>query len=342
MKLTHMTTSGGWASKIGPEVLADVLSKLPKNIENNNLLVGLETSDDAAVYKINEDIALIQTLDFFTPMVDDPYIFGQISASNALSDVYAMGGNPTLAMNIVCFPSCYDMNVLGEILRGGFDKVKESGAMLVGGHTIDDKEPKYGLSVSGFVNPNKVLSNANAKVGDKLVLTKPIGVGILNTAMKEDLVSDDIKDKVIECMVHLNKYAAKSFETISVNSVTDITGFGLLGHALEMAKASDVSIKINSKDVPILEGAIQMASMGIIPAGMYKNREYTSKDVKINNIKSEIEDILYDPQTSGGLLVSVSSDLADSLVKSMKENGSIEAKIIGSVVSKKEKYIEVL
>ena len=199
MKLTHMTTSGGWASKIGPEVLADVLSKLPKNIENNNLLVGLETSDDAAVYKINEDIALIQTLDFFTPMVDDPYIFGQISASNALSDVYAMGGNPTLAMNIVCFPSCYDMNVLGEILRGGFDKVKESGAMLVGGHTIDDKEPKYGLSVSGFVNPNKVLSNANAKVGDKLVLTKPIGVGILNTAMKEDLVSDDIKDKVIEC-----------------------------------------------------------------------------------------------------------------------------------------------
>lgn len=341
-RLTDMTTSGGWASKIGPEVLASVLSQLPKNENTDKLLVGLETSDDAAVYKLNEETALIQTLDFFTPMIDDPYIFGQIAASNSLSDVYAMGGVPLVAMNIVCFPACHDMNVLAEILKGGFDKVKESGALLVGGHTVDDKEPKYGLSVSGIVHPKKVLSNATAQVGDKLVITKPIGVGILNTAMKEDLVEKELADKVIEVMVHLNKYAAMSFDKIEVNSATDVTGFGLLGHALEMAKASDVSIEINSKEVPILEGAIDMAKMGIIPAGMYRNKEYVGKDVELQNIEIEIEDILYDPQTSGGLLVSVNSDLADMLIEDMKKNGSIEAKIIGEVKSRGDKYIKVI
>lgn len=321
--------------------MAKVLENLPKNNFNENLLVGLETSDDAAVYKLTNEIALIQTLDFFTPMVDDPYVFGQISAANALSDVYAMGGVPSVCMNIVCFPSCYDMNVLGEILRGGFDKVKESGALLVGGHTVDDKEPKYGLSVSGIVNPNKVLSNANAKVNDKLILTKPIGVGILNTAMKENLLDENISKKVIETMTHLNKYAAKSFDEINVNSVTDITGFGLLGHALEMAKASNVSIEIDSSEVPILEGAISMANMGIIPAGMYKNKDYISKDVLVSDIDTAIEDILYDPQTSGGLLVSVSEENAEKLVSSMLKNGSLEAKIIGTVKEKSDKFIYV-
>lgn len=306
------------------------------------MLVGLDTADDAAVYKLNDETALIQTLDFFTPMIDDPYIFGQIAAANSLSDVYAMGGKPIVAMNIVCFPSCNDMNILAEILKGGFDKVKESGALLVGGHTVDDKEPKYGLSVSGIVHPEKVLSNATSRVGDKLILTKPIGVGILNTAMKENLVSKEISDKVIEVMVHLNKYAAKSFDYIKVNSVTDITGFGLLGHALEMAKASNVSIEINSKDVPILDGAIDMANMGIIPAGMYRNKEYVSKDVNIIDVDTAIEDILYDPQTSGGLLISVEEELADKLIEHMKLNGSIEAKIIGSVKKKEDKYITVI
>lgn len=287
-------------------------------------------------------MALIQTLDFFTPMIDEPFIFGQIAAANSLSDVYAMGGVPTVAMNIVCFPSCHDMNVLAEILRGGFDKVKESGAILVGGHTVDDKEPKYGLSVSGIVNPNKVLSNANAKVGDKLVLTKPIGVGILNTGMKESLVSEDISKKVIEVMVHLNKYAAMSFENIEVNSVTDITGFGLLGHALEMAKASNVNLEIDSSQVPIIEGAIEMAKMGIIPGGMYRNKQYISKDVKLKNIEGYIEDILYDPQTSGGLLISVKKEYADILVEDILKNGSIEAKIIGEVKVKSDKYITVI
>lgn len=341
-KLTDMTTSGGWAAKIGPEVLASVLSKLPRNESTDNLLVGLETSDDAAVYKLNNDSALIQTLDFFTPMIDDPYIFGQIAAANSLSDVYAMGGKPIVAMNIVCFPSCHDMNVLAEILKGGFDKVKESGALLVGGHTVDDKEPKYGLSVSGIVHPDKVLSNATSKVGDKLIITKPIGVGILNTAMKEGLVDKEVSEKVIETMIHLNKYAAMSFDNIEVNSVTDITGFGLLGHALEMAKASNVSIEIDSKEVPILEGAVDMARMGIIPAGMYRNKEYIGKDVSTNNIATEIEDILYDPQTSGGLLISVREELADMLIKDMKKNGSIEAKVIGEVKEKSSKYITVI
>jgi selenide,water dikinase len=290
---------------------------------------------------LNDDTALIQTLDFFTPMVDDPYIFGQISAANSLSDVYAMGGVPLVAMNIVCFPSCHDMDVLGEILKGGYDKVAESGALLVGGHTVDDKEPKYGLSVSGIVHPNKVLSNATAKVGDKIVITKPVGVGILNTAMKADMVDKNTSDKVIDIMVHLNKYAAMSFNNIDVNSVTDITGFGLLGHALEMAKASNVSIELNSKDIPIIDGAIDFAKMGIIPAGMYKNRDYIAKDVSSEGIDEALEDVLYDPQTSGGLLVSVPSEYADELIKDMLKNGSIEAKIIGEVKNKEDKYIKV-
>lgn len=342
-RLTEMTTSGGWAAKIGPEVLASVLSQLPKNDNSNleNLLVGIDTADDAAVYKLNDEMALIQTLDFFTPMVDDPYVFGQVAAANSLSDVYAMGGNPIVAMNIVCFPSCHDMDVLAKIMKGGFDKVRESGALLVGGHTVDDKEPKYGLSVSGIAHPNKILSNANSKVGDVLILTKPLGLGILNTAIKANLIKKDTENKVIEVMTHLNKYAAMSFNKIQVNSVTDITGFGLLGHALEMAKASEVSIHINSKDVPIIDESLDMAKMGIIPSGMYRNKQYIEKDVDIKDVDTALIDVLYDPQTSGGLLVSVNAKYADKLIKDMKLNGSIEAKIIGCVKSKGEKYITV-
>ena len=314
---------------------------MPKNDNIENLLVGLDTADDAAVYKLNDDMALIQTLDFFTPMVDDPYVFGQIAASNSLSDVYAMGGKPLVAMNIVCFPSCHDMDVLAEILKGGFDKVKESGALLVGGHTVDDKEPKYGLSVSGIVSPNKVLSNATAKPGDKLIITKPIGVGVLNTAMKVGMVEQHIADKVIEIMIHLNKYAAMSFEKFDVNSVTDITGFGLLGHTLEMAKASEVSIEIESKHVPIIEGAIEMAQMGIIPAGMYKNMHYVSKDVEVvGNIEVAVQDILYDPQTSGGLLIAVNPEDVEEIMKEL-ETLSLPCGVIGEVVNQKQHKIIV-
>lgn len=302
----------------------------------------MDTADDAAIYRLTDDIALIQTLDFFTPMVDDPYTFGQIAACNALSDVYAMGGEPTVAMNIVCFPSCHDMNVLAEILKGGADKVNESGCLLVGGHTVDDMEPKYGMSVSGVVNPNKVLANSGAKIGDKLILTKPIGAGIMNTAMKADLVDSKSSQNVIDIMVHLNKYAAESFKNYQINSVTDITGFGLLGHSLEMAKASDVTLRIDSKRVPVIDGAVEFARMGIIPEGAYKNMSYVSEDVSISDeVEEALSDVFYDPQTSGGLLVSLPADIAEEVCLDMKSNGSICAEIIGDVVEKKDRYIEV-
>lgn len=343
-KLTDMTKAGGWAAKIGPEELATVLAKLPQNTSDkvSNLMVGLDTADDAAVYKLNDDLALIQTLDFFTPMVDDPYIFGQIAAANALSDVYAMGGEPTVAMNIVCFPSCHDMNVLGEILRGGADKVNESGCLLVGGHTVDDQEPKYGLSVSGIVHPDKVLANSTAKVGDKLVLTKPIGAGIMNTAMKAGLVDEETSNHVIEVMIHLNKYAAKSLGKFPVNSVTDVTGFGLLGHSLEMAKASEVTISIDSKKVPVMNHALDFARMGIIPEGAYKNMGYVQDDTYISeDVEEALSDIFHDPQTSGGLLISLPSEYADAIVEDMLSNGTISAAVIGEVIPKQEKYLEI-
>lgn len=307
------------------------------------MLVGIDTADDAAIYKVNDETALIQTLDFFTPMVDDPFAFGQIAAANALSDVYAMGGEPTVAMNIVCFPSCHDMNVLAEILKGGFDKVKESGALLVGGHTVDDKEPKYGLSVSGFVRPDKVLSNATAKAGDKLILTKPLGTGILNTAMKADMVDKKIEADIIKTMSHLNKYAALSFKNFEINSVTDITGFGFLGHVMEMAKASDVTVVVNSKEIPMMEQAVEMAEMGIIPSGAYQNMGYIQDDVLIaENVKEAVSDVLYDPQTSGGLLVSLPAEIAEEVRLDMLKNGALTAEIVGEIVPKKEKYIEVI
>lgn len=322
-----------------------MLSKLPKNEDEklNNLIVGLDTSDDAAVYKLNDEQALIQTLDFFTPMVDDPYTFGQVAAANALSDVYAMGGEPTVAMNIVCYPSCYNMSTLGEILRGGFDKVKEAGCLLVGGHTVDDDVPKYGLSVSGIVHPDKVLANSSAKPGDVLILTKPLGAGIMNTAMKAELVDEDTSKKVIEIMVHLNKYVAMSFKKFDANSVTDVTGFGLIGHGIEMAKGSDVTIVIDSKKVPIMDGAVEFAKMGIIPEGAYKNMGYAGDDVHISDeVEESISDILYDPQTSGGLLVSVPREYAEEMARDMISNGAVVAEIIGEVVEKRDKYIEVI
>lgn len=306
-------------------------------------MVGLDTADDAAVYKLNDDTALIQTLDFFTPMVDDPYTFGQISAANALSDVYAMGGEPIVAMNIVCFPSCLDMNILGEILRGGADKVNECGCLLVGGHTVDDQEPKYGLSVSGTVHPDKVLANSSARVGDKLILTKPIGAGIMNTAMKAELVDEEVSKYVVEVMAHLNMYAAKSFDKFSVSSVTDITGFGMLGHTLEMAEASDVTIVLDSKKTPIMTGALDFAKMGIIPAGAYKNMGYVSEKVDIiGEVEEALVDVLYDPQTSGGLLVAVAPEEAEAMVEDMLKNGSIAAEIVGEVVEKRNKFVEVI
>lgn len=305
-------------------------------------MVGIETSDDAAVYKINEDLAMIQTLDFFTPVVDDPYTFGMIAAANSLSDIYAMGGEPKLALNIVCFPDCLEPTVLTEILRGGHDKVEESGAILVGGHSVSDDEPKYGLSVTGFVAPSQVKINCNSKPGDLLILTKPLGLGIINTAIKGEMASPEAYKKAVDVMVTLNKDGKNSFDGLEeVNSVTDITGFGLLGHSLEMAEGSGVTIQIDSNAVPYISEAREYAEMGLIPAGAYNNRKHIGDKVIIEkSVPKFLEDILFDPQTSGGLLISASKESAAKIMERLS-NSSMPHEVIGNVYEYNGKHLVV-
>jgi len=322
--------------------LAQVLRHLPK-FYDDNLIVGLDKSDDAAVYKINDDTAVILTMDFFTPVVDDPYKYGQVAAANSLSDVYAMGGKPLTAMNIVCFPNCLSVDILGQILKGGADKIFEAGAVVAGGHSVEDNEPKYGLSVMGMVHPDKVITNSAAKPGDVLILTKPLGLGILNTAIKADLVNEEVINKAIEIMSYLNKDACEAMQTVGVNSCTDITGFGLLGHALEMAEGSDVTIEIWSDYLPIIKESIELAKMGIIPGGAYRNQEHVGdKVVFVNSINQEIKDILFDPQTSGGLLISVAEDRAEKLLSLLRKNNKTSFSMIGKVKEKDKKPLEVI
>lgn len=317
------------------------MGKLPK-FHDDNLLVGIETSDDAAIYKVTDDIALIQTVDFFTPIVDDPYMFGQIAAANSLSDVYAMGGEPKIALNIVGFPNCLDPSVLGEILAGGADKVKEAGAVLVGGHSVQDDEPKYGLCVSGFVHPDKIFKNYGCKPGDVLILTKQIGNGIVNTAIKAEMASERAVKEVTVAMASLNKKAKEVVENHQVNACTDITGFGLLGHCVEMAVASDVTFEINVKDIAYFEDAISYAKMGLVPAGAYKNRGYSGKQVDMSQVEEHYVDLLYDPQTSGGLLISVPPEGVESIMKEFEEKKmDTKVSIIGKVTEKGEKLIRL-
>jgi len=317
------------------------LGKLPK-FHDDNLLVGIETSDDAAIYKVTDDIALIQTVDFFTPIVDDPYMFGQIAAANSLSDVYAMGGEPKIALNIVGFPNCLDPSVLGEILAGGADKVKEAGAVLVGGHSVQDDEPKYGLCVSGFVHPDKIFKNYGCKVGDVLILTKQIGNGIINTAIKAEMASERAIKEVTVAMASLNKKAKEVVENHQVNACTDITGFGLLGHCVEMAVASDVTFELHVQDIAYFEDAVSYAKMGLIPAGAYKNRGYSGKQVDMSQVEEHYVDLLYDPQTSGGLLISVPPEEVENIMKEFEEKQmDTKVSIIGKVVEKDEKLIRL-
>lgn len=267
-------------------------------------------------------MAIIQTVDFFTPMVDDPYAFGQIAAANALSDIYAMGGEPLTAMNIATFPKCEDMEVFGEILRGGAEKVQEAGALLIGGHTVDDKEPKYGLSITGIARPDEVLANASAKEGDILVLTKSLGNGILSTALKADMLDEVTVKKVIAEMSLLNKEAALGMKEAGVNSATDITGFGFLGHLGEMIAASKLSAEIWADRLPIWPEAIELAKMGIIPGGCYTNQEYMKDRTFFeDDVPVFIRDIMFDPQTSGGLLMTIAENRLDILTYSLRERG---------------------
>lgn len=309
-------------------------------MNDKNLIVGIDTSDDAAVYKLNDEMATIQTLDFFTPIVDDPYTFGQIAAANSLSDVYAMGGKPIVALNIVCFPNCLNMNILGEILRGGADKVLEAGAVIVGGHTVQDDEPKYGLSVTGIVHPDKVLKNYGSETGDILILTKPIGLGIINTAIKAKIASKEAYEKAVKVMAYLNKYAGEIITDYNITSCTDITGFSLIGHAYEMAEPSKKTFRIFKDAIPFIKEVKEYASMGLIPAGCYENKRYLEGKYLLKNVESWMEDILFDPQTSGGLLISCKEeDYIDILTR--LEKLEVESAVIGRVEDFNDAYIVV-
>lgn len=332
--LTKLAPNCGCAAKVGPGTLAGVLCGLPK-FQDSHLLVGTETSDDAAVYKISDELAMIQTLDFFTPVADDPYDFGQIAAANALSDVYAMGGEPKTALNIVAFPKDMDTAILGEILKGGADKVLEAGAVLAGGHTIQDDTPKYGLSVTGFVHPDKFWKNYGAQTGDKLILTKPLGAGIINTAIKADLVSERAREAVLKSMKTLNKYACEILKKYTIHACTDVTGFGLGGHGTEMAEGSNKTLVIDTQALPILPDVEEYASMGLIPGGAYRNREFAAKTGYVSTAKLWLEDLVFDPQTSGGLLAAVPAEEADEILRELKEL-SLSCAVIGEVIDREK------
>lgn len=303
------------------------MGALPKFFDAN-LLVGFDTSDDACVYKIRDDLAVIQTVDFFPPVVDDPYTYGRIAAANALSDVYAMGGEPSLALNLLMIPPCLSLDAVKAIMEGGGEKVREAGGVIAGGHTIEDSEPKYGLCVSGFIHPDNVWGNSTAKAGDVLVLTKPLGSGIAIAAAKSDIITAAEFEPAVEVMLTLNKYARDAAAKTAVSACTDITGFGFLGHAKEMAEASGVTFEIFADTPELLPGVETLAKSGVIPGGAYRNREYLEKLVRFSpNVPLHIQDIFYDPQTSGGLLVSLSESCARILLSELPHT-----KIVGHVL----------
>lgn len=317
---------------MGPGDLAGVLCQLPV-MQHSNVLVGITTSDDAGVYKLNDTTALVQTVDFFTPIVDDPYLFGQIAAANSLSDIYAMGATPLTALNLVAFPNGkLPQEVLLAILQGGQDKVKEAGAVIIGGHTIDDNEPKYGLAVTGTVHPNKVWTNAGAQPGDALVLTKALGTGILASAARAELFLEGVA-AANAGMATLNAVAAQVAAKFTVHACTDITGFGLCGHVYEMAAGSKVTIELDNSLLPLLPEAAEAAAMGLVPMGAYANRRYLKKVTFAESVPESIRDICFDPQTSGGLLFAVPYIEAGDLVKALKAAGVASAVMIGHVVS---------
>ena len=301
-----------------------------------NLIVGMESGDDAGVYKLSDDLAIVQTIDFITPIVDDPYTFGQIAAANSLSDVYAMGGKPVTAMNVVCFPvGSLDISVLKQILHGGLDKMREAGVVLVGGHSVDDEELKYGLSVTGVVHPEKVVVRDGARLGDRLILTKPLGTGIMTTALKGGVVDDETLAPVVSSMTTLNMKASELMQEIGVNACTDITGFGLVGHARGMIEKNQLGLEIMIDAVPIFRGVSEFSEMGLVPGGTGRNMDFYRKMIDLDrDIDQQVLDILFDPQTSGGLLIAVPKDKAEALLKGLHRNGINQAAIIGEVVSK--------
>ena len=329
VKLTKLAECAGCGAKVGAGVLAELLGDL-EVLADPDLLVGFDRSDDASVYRINDDIAIVQTIDFFPPITDDPYTFGQIAAANAMSDVYAMGGVPKLALNVMAVPADLPREAVHGILRGGYEKAGEAGVIISGGHSIIDKEPKYGLSVTGFVRPDRVLTNSGARPGDVLFLTKPLGIGILTTAAKVGMAAAEDHARALEMMKKLNRDARDVMVKYHVHACTDVTGFGLLGHSTEMAQGSGVEIHIESGKVPVLPGAEALAKMGILPEGMYRNRNFAQPSVEAGGTELARQDIFYDPQTSGGLLIAVDPADADALENELKSKVP-EAAQIGTV-----------
>ena len=305
----------------------------------------MEHAEDAGVYRLTDDLALVQTVDFFTPIVDDPYTFGQVAAVNALSDVYAMGGTPLTAMNIICFPvKKMDITILQQILLGGLSKMREADVTLVGGHSVEDDELKYGLSVTGVVHPQKVLRNRGAREGDRLILTKPLGTGIVSTALKAGMVGEALLEKSIRCMTMLNKTAAELTKaTAGVHACTDITGFGFLGHACEMVEGSDVGMRIDTAAVPFFQEIRGFVDDGILPAGLHRNRQFRESMIdRADDVPDWLVDILFDPQTAGGLLIALSADQAEGLVAGMRARGLLDAAVVGEVVAEPAGRIRLL
>ncbi len=317
IKLTKLAKCAGCGAKVGAGVLAQLLEDI-KVHHDPNLLVGFDKSDDASVYKVSDDLALVQTVDFFPPIADDPYLFGQIAATNALSDVYAMGGEPKLCLNIMAIPKDMPKEAVHELLKGGYDKVYEAGALITGGHSILDDEPKYGLAVTGFVHPEKMLTNSGAKPGDVLFFTKPLGTGIVTSAAKADLVSKETMDKVMEMMTTLNKSARDVMVKYRIHACTDVTGFGMLGHLYEVAKGSDVQITLDVDAIDLLPEALELARMGILPEGMYRNRSFAQEAVDEGDVELAKQDMLYDPQTAGGLVMACHPEDAEALFAELK------------------------
>lgn len=331
---TLFCKGGGCTAKLGAGVLSRILELLPKAEKDEKLLVGYDSKDDAAVYQLTEQLAMVQTLDFFPPMIEDPYLFGQIAATNALSDIFAMGGEVKTALNIVCFPETMDLNILGEIMRGGSEKVMEAGGVLAGGHSIVDDSVKYGLSVTGVVNPKKLWANNTGKVGDKLVLTKKLGVGIICTANRIGEASKEALHGAIGSMTTLNKEAAEIAKEFSIHACTDVTGFGLLGHLHEMMDGK-LSCVLEAKNIPVFSAALDYAEEFYLTAAAQKNRNHVEKYVQFQGVDFAMEEVLFDPQTSGGLLLAVDQKDVENMVEKMKECG-IPAAIIGEILPKQE------
>ncbi len=337
-RLTQMVKTSGCAAKLPPSALHSVIDNLPL-MHSDRLIEGFESADDALVYKVTDDIVSVQTVDFFPPMVDDPFTFGEVAAANALSDIYAMGGEPNVAMNLLCFPSCLDLSVMDQILRGGIAKVKEAGAVIAGGHTISDPTPKYGLCVTAFMKKDDIWSNTGAKEGDVIILTKALGAGIINTANKGGEASKEAVDAVIDSMTRLNKRARDTARPLNVHAATDVTGFSLMGHSSEVANGSGVTLVIDSASLPVLPEALDLARFGFLPEGMYHNLDYCAPFVYFSpSIKQNVKDLALDPQTSGGLLLTMPPEDAEKFISSYNED---YVRIIGEVKKRGDWAVEL-